>query len=263
MKQLILAALTTLTLASCTKEIEIDLNSSDAKIVIEGDITDEPGPYFVKLSKTVNFSDAGNYPAVSNALVVIADDRGTIDTLTETTKGTYSTARIVGTPGTTYKLTVEAEGRTYHATSTMPLKVPLDSLRFNVFSAPGSSDNYTVIPVFLDPDSKGNCYRFIQKVNDETDKSYIVVNDNVANGTVNQRPIFSRDLEVKSGADVTIEMRCIDPNAYLYFYSLAQIAGNGPGGGTTPSNPPNNITGNGALGLFAAFSVQKVSQKAP
>jgi hypothetical protein len=50
-------------------------------------------------------------------------------------------------------------------------------------------------------------------------------------------------------------MQCISQSAHLYFYTLNQQSGAGPGGGTAPSNPPNNING-GALGLFSAHSSQ-------
>jgi len=255
------AVAATMGFSSCTKEINIDLNSSDPKIVIEGDITDEPGPYFVKISKTVNFSEANNYPGVSNALVIVSDNTGTIDTLSDMGSGIYKTAKIVGTPGNTYNLSVTIDGKSYSASSTMPAKVSLDSIRFNLFSGPGgSTDNYTVIPVFLDPATRGNAYRFLQTVDGELDGSYIVINDYVTNGTVNQRPIFSQGVEAKLGKSITVEMRCIDAATYTYFYALSQIAGGGPGGGTTPSNPPNNISGNMALGLFTAYTTQKVTQ---
>ncbi len=255
----ILLALAVLTFASCEKEIEIDLNSTDPKVVIEGNITNNPGPHYVRISKTVNFSETNNYPPVTGALVIITDNTGVTDTLTEATPGMYRTNKIIGTPGNTYTLTVSSEGKDYRAVSTMPQLVSLDSVRFNIFSGPlgGNGDAYTVIPVFTDPSVFGNSYRFIQTVNGEEDKSYIVFNDNVNNGSVNQRPIFSPDAEINTGDTVSIEMRCIDNIAYTYFYTLSQIAGGGPGGGTTPSNPPNNITGNYALGLFTAYTSQK------
>jgi hypothetical protein len=51
-------------------------------------------------------------------------------------------------------------------------------------------------------------------------------------------------------------MQCITRETYLYYYTLNQQTGAGPGGGTTPSNPPSNLIG-GALGLFSAHTVQK------
>ena len=40
-----------------------------------------------------------------------------------------------------------------------------------------------------------------------------------------------------------------------YWFSLMQQQGNGPGGGTTPSNPPSNFDNN-ALGYFSAHTTQ-------
>ena len=63
---------------------------------------------------------------------------------------------------------------------------------------------------------------------------------------------------------VSVEMQCISKSAHLFFYTLSQQSGAGPGGGTAPSNPPNNIIG-GALGLFSAHTTQtkviKISNK--
>jgi hypothetical protein len=50
-------------------------------------------------------------------------------------------------------------------------------------------------------------------------------------------------------------MQCITRDTYLYYYTLNQQSGAGPGGGTTPSNPPSNIQG-GALGIFSAHTKQ-------
>jgi Domain of unknown function (DUF4249) len=256
MKQIFILLAACMLLVACEKEIEIDLNSTNPVLVIEGTITNLPGPYLVQLTKTVNFSDGNTYPPVEDAIVIISDNLGNIDTLEEAEPGKYFTSEIIGTPGVTYFLKVESEGVVYDATTTMPENVPLDSLRFNTFSSPTGSDSYSTIPVFVDPAVYGNNYRFILTVNGEQDPTYIILNDNVTNGTVNELPIFSPQTEVLVGDTVQVEMRCTDLAAYNYFFTLSQIIGGGPGGGTTPSNPPNNITGGEALGLFSAYTVQ-------
>lgn len=260
LSQSIVLLITVLFFTSCEKEISIDLNFASPQIVIEGVITDEPGPYFVNISRTVNFSDDNSYPPISNALVIISNSLGINDTLSEVSPGRYQTSKIVGQSGITYNLKVVTDSKEYYATSTMPQEVILDSLRFNPFSNPGSNDGYTTIPVYTDPASFGNNYRFIQTINGEKDNAYILSNDNINNGVVNQRPIFSPDAEIAIGDTVTIEMRCIDISTYNYFFTLSQIAGGRPGGGTTPTNPPNNITGNNALGLFAAYTTQTMAR---
>jgi hypothetical protein len=69
---------------SCEKVIDIDLNKADSRIVIEGNITDQAGPYTVRISKTVNFDESNTFPAISGALVKISDNAGNSETLTET-----------------------------------------------------------------------------------------------------------------------------------------------------------------------------------
>jgi hypothetical protein len=83
-------------------------------------------------------------------------------------------------------------------------------------------------------------------------------NDNLINGNVNQRPLNSNSdsLTVKLNDWVSVEMQSISSPTYLYYYSLRQVSGAGPGGGTTPANPPSNIVG-GALGIFSAHTVQR------
>jgi hypothetical protein len=249
----------TLLLGSCTKTITLDLNSSDPKIVIEGNITDELGPYLVKLSKTINFSDANVFPAVSGAQVILSDNFGNKDTLTETSSGNYYTNSIQGISGRTYTLQVQAEGKNFQAVSSMPAKVNLDSVTFlkSSFGSQNAGEvTYVAIPRFSDPLNPANFYRFIITLNDTLDTGIFVDNDNLINGLPYQRPIFSNELSPKLNDSVLLEMQCIDEPVYDYFYSLNASIGQGPSA-TTPANPTSNIQGEGALGFFSAHTVQR------
>jgi Domain of unknown function (DUF4249) len=260
MKNIVFIAFLSIIFNSCEKVIEIDLNSTDPQIVIEGEISDQVGIYTIKISKTVNFSDANNYPPVQGATVKIADDAGTSETLTETAAGIYKTRNLLGIAGRTYTLNVNIAGKIYTAVSAMPTLVPLQGIKIipSNLLRPGQDTGarFIAIPNYIDPPSIGNCYRFIQTLNNKVDNAFIVFNDNVNNGMPNQRPIFSRDLELKKGDTLMVEMRNLDRPVYEYFYSLNQSSGNGPGGGTTPANPVSNIVG-GALGYFSAYSTSK------
>jgi Domain of unknown function (DUF4249) len=244
--------------SACQKVIDIDLNSTASQVVIEGEINDQTNIHTIKISKTVNFSDANNYPAVQGATVTLSDNAGVSETLTETTAGIYKTRNLLGIAGRKYTLNVNIAGKIYTAVSTMPVLVPLQGVRTIVRLRPGPDTvtRFVAIPNYVDPPTFGNCYRFIQTLNGKEDPAFIVFNDNVSNGIPNQRPMFSRDLEIKRNDTLTVEMRNIDKPVYEYFYSLNQSAGNGPGGGATPANPVNNIEG-GALGYFSAYSVSK------
>lgn len=250
--------------SSCTKEIEIDLDTADPKIVIEGNITNESGPFTVKITRTVDFDEPNKYPPVTGSLVILSDNAGIIDTLKETSPGLYKTSLLQGVPGRTYNMKVIAEGKTYNAISTMPSIVNLDSLAFELFTNSGNSGGkeYLTLPVFTDPAGATNSYRFIQTVNSKLDKTIFVLNDNTFNGAKNDQLLFNPDAEIKSGDIVSVEFRCTDKPTYDYFYTLAQFTTDGPFS-TTPTNPPNNIRGNNALGIFSAYTVQRKVQVVP
>jgi hypothetical protein len=260
MKKIAIFMCVLITMVSCTKVIDIDLNSTASKVVIEGLVTDQNEAFSVKINKTVNFSDANDYPAVTKAVVTIADNAGNSEVLTETKAGFYQTKKMVGVSGRTYTLTVNAEGKTYTAKSTMPTKVSLTDVRAEILKRPGTTkDTYVLFPQFTDPKGQGNSYRFIQGTNLKTDKTVVISNDNTQDGLPNQRPIVSQNLDIFLGDTVTVQMHCIDKATYDYYYSLTQGAANGPGGGATPANPLTNIQG-GALGYFAAYTVQKLTK---
>ncbi len=248
--------LSVLLFSSCDKVITLPIEDNQSTVVIEANITDKLGPYSVKLSRSIDLNEANIYPAIENGTVVITDNTGIKDTLTYSKGGVYNTKLIKGVYGRTYFLEVTVDGKKYTAQSTMPYKVNLDSLRVNVFPINGKNQ-YSIIPGFTDPLELGNCYRFIQKINDTLDKNYNIFNDNLNNGKVNQRPLNNgnKDLTIKVLDFVSVEMQCISASANLYYYSLSQQSGAGPGGGTAPTNPPNNISG-GALGLFSAHTSQ-------
>lgn len=244
---------------SCEKEISIDLKSIEPLIVIEGNITDTPGPYYVKISRTVNFSNVNSFPAVTNALVIISDNRGLKDTLTDMSEGVYKTNKITGVAENSYYLNVNVEGMNFYAISSMPKKVSLDSLTFSPLIFNTTKNLYYTVPLYTDPVQLGNHYRFYLFVNGGKENSYSVFNDNLNNGLVNGRPLFSRDNEIEKGDTVSVEMHCIDKNVYNYFYALTQLSSGRPGG-VTPSNPTSNISGDYALGYFSAHTIQRVTQ---
>ncbi|MDQ0782454.1 DUF4249 domain-containing protein [Chryseobacterium sp. W4I1] len=265
MKNIIFIILSLFAVTSCEKEIDLDLEDQSGKIVIEGNITNKPGPYIVRITKSVAFTQNNQYPAVVGAQVVISDNTGQTETLQYIGDGNYRTSAFNGATGRTYTLNIQAEGKQYTAQSTMPEAVHLDGLTQDSFSF-GGEITYALLPVFTDPPALGNRYLFNFTVNSLTKKTFDVFSDNVNNGMVNQRPIFLPNEEddndptkhkVIVGDTIHMEMQSIDNNIFTYYSALLQIIdGGGPGGGVTPSNPPSNIS-NGALGYFSAHTVQR------
>ena len=57
-------------ITGCTEVIDIDLNETDPALVVEGLITDRPGPYTVKLALTTSYFESETPPTV-DAFVTI------------------------------------------------------------------------------------------------------------------------------------------------------------------------------------------------
>lgn len=232
---------------SCQQVIDIKLNDKDAAVVIEANITDQPGPYTVVITKTVNFSDPNVFPAVTGAFVVMSDDAGNADTLTETSPGVYTTSTMQGVPGRTYTVRVTAENKTYTAQSRMPAVATLDTLVV-IESSFGASPFY-VIPEWQDPIGTGDHYRCIEYVNGERVGAFLY-DDVFSDGLVNGQPLLNFETELQSGDTIRVEFQCIDPAVYLYFFSMEQTANNGT---AAPANPESNFD-NDALGYFNAHT---------
>jgi hypothetical protein len=253
MKSIISSFLAIFFFTSCEKVIDLKVNPNESKVVIDGNITNQAGPYFIKVSKTNELKSGVKNPAINDAIVTISDDLGTTEVLERAGEGIYKTKTIIGKPGVTYTLTVKVGAETFTSKSKMPEYVPLDNIEL-VKVAFGGDIDYYFVPVFTDPASRGNIYRFLISVNDTLKKSDSVISDIIENGTVNKQQLQDTyEIELKSGDVVKMVMQHLDEKVGLYYNTLALIGEEGIGGGITPSNPPNNITG-GALGVFSAHT---------
>jgi hypothetical protein len=242
-------------LFSCTKVINVNLNNANPNIVIEGIVSDAPGPYQVKLTQTVNFSDPNIFPPITGATVKITDSIfGITDSLEEVLPGTYVTQKLLqGLTGHTYQLYVLSNGQTYTASSTMPAKVNLDSVSFystNIFGTKSTS----AIANFQDPSGIANYYTFTEYVNGQAINQTFNFSDRLSDGKYIMRQLFNDSSYINPGDQVSIEMHCVDNQVWQYFNTLGQAKGDNSQA-ITPANPLSNISNN-ALGYFSAQTVQ-------
>src|SRR5258708_7746238 len=90
-------------LISCITQFDFSSSKFLESLVVEGMITDQPGPYLVKLSKTVPVTDQlSPINWIKGAKVVIQSDVNKTETLIEQTPGNYYTTSIQGIVGRTY-----------------------------------------------------------------------------------------------------------------------------------------------------------------
>lgn len=241
-----------LTFSSCQKEIDINLNSANPKIVIESEISDLLASCKVKLTKTVNYNETNNFPAVSGAEVRISDNVGNSEILTETSSGIYTSSTLQGVSGRIYTLEITDNGKNYLAVSEMPFPVDIDTLTVeNSFFG----NNKFVTAKFKDPAGVENYYRLIQIVNGIQKTDIFIVSDYLQDGqTISQTLFFREDDDLATGDSVIVLLQNIDKDVYEYFRTLSQLSGSG-GQSATPANPSSNFD-NGALGFLNAYAVR-------
>jgi hypothetical protein len=256
-------AATALALAavSCQKVISIDLNNANPQMVTEAIVTDQPGPYTVSLSKSGDyFTPSLYFPPVTHAFVTIADNMGFTDTLKEILPGAYRTSVLHGSQGRTYYLRVVAEGKEYDAISTMPPRVPIDTLVALRTRQSDGDQVYNLYVIFKDPPEPGNYYRMNLRVSvpispDSIDgRRYHLYNDKLTNGNEAAVKIRMRN-HFQAGDTVWVDLLSIDKASYDYFNTLNNIlTSDRSPTSLAPANPNTNLT-NGGLGYFAAFSM--------
>ena len=256
-KYYVITAIVALAIASCTKVIDLKLGNNTGQLVIEGNITDS-GDFVVKLSRNVPFTNTNTYPAVTGASVYVTDSRGDYLNLSEKAPGTYTIAKlfgIKGISGITYNLSVQTNGSTYTATSTMPQTVQMDSITASNSQLTSKDHQKGITVYFQDPANQVNQYRFVMYVNSVQVKDIFAINDDFSNGRYVTYQLLENDVNIYSGDTVRVEMQCIDKPVYTYWFTLMQQQGDSPGGAVAPSNPPTNITP-ATLGYFSAHTVQ-------
>jgi len=247
-------------LTSCEKVIKVDLNTAEKKYVIEAVITDQPNSCKVLLSQSKNFDEDNTFNGISGAQITITDNNGSAITLPETSQGVYQPIALTGISGHTYNLTVNVDGKTFTATSTMPALVPFDSLYITERTFFDETNKYATLS-YKDPIGKGNAYRYIQYVNGVQEKTIFVRDDDLTDGRAIQRNLiyYNNDDDddegkLKKGDTVKVDMLCISYPVYQYWYSLSESS-TGDSQSATPGNPIYNIQG-GALGYFSAHTIQ-------
>ena len=256
---------------SCEKIVNLDLQTSTAQLVIEGNLVDDNKPCQVSVRRTANYTDTNTFAAVSGATITLADNAGGLETLRETaTPGQYLGATLRGVPGRTYTLRVETGGAAYVATSRLPAPVvPFEKLSTQL-SAFGT-DNIQAVVDYTDPAGRGNSYLFRQYRNGKLNNAVFAQNDEFTDGNRISQALRTRSSsstdpneldKLVPGDSLRVEMQNIDPGVYEYYRTLSLILTAGGAPTTTPANPKSNFSG-GVLGYFSAHSRRVLTIKVP
>jgi hypothetical protein len=252
MKYFYYSIIVLLLFSSCEKEIYIDLKSVEPQLVIEG-LIPVNSLAKVRLTKSKDFFADADYPPVENAVVTVSDNAGNTEALHLSLSGWYEADYIIGNIGRTYTLTVEAEGKTYTAVSTMPNIVPIDSI--SMFYVPAFQEALPMIN-FTDPKGVDNYFRFILSINDKEMPVLDIDSDEDRDGKkishlLSFNPKDNNDKGVEKGDTISVETQYIDKGAFEFFLTLGMM-------GMGQANPKSNIEG-GALGYFSAYSAGRTT----
>ncbi|RYF66561.1 MAG: DUF4249 domain-containing protein [Cytophagaceae bacterium] len=105
-------------LISCVTPYQPDVKSlSDRALIVDGFITDQPGPYQVTLTYSADYTTTALNYFVAGAIVTVSDDQGRQQAFSEIGRGVYRTlTSFQGQQGRTYKLAVALpDGRRYES----------------------------------------------------------------------------------------------------------------------------------------------------
>jgi hypothetical protein len=256
---------------SCTERIDITLDDSYIRLVVEGSITTDTLAHKVILTKSTSYYFNQSAPMVTDAIVSISTGDIRYD-LKEVEPGVYCTEPTVyGITGNVYTLNIRLSDQLggysdYTASSTLNPVNTLDSVRLYYHPDWSEKGFWEVRSFFQDSPGK-DYYRFIISRNNEiitdTLDEWFVTDDIFLNGNyAYDTPVAfldqsTGDERLNSGDKLMVEMNGIGKD-YAEFLMEAQseLMGSNPLFGGPPANVKGNIN-NGAIGFFAAYSTSR------
>ncbi len=267
-QSLTFVALSILLVSSCTERIEIELDTTYSRLVIEGRITTDTTAHLVMLSHSTDYYNPQTPVGVSNATVTINDGVETVILAeSEINPGYYETGPgYFGIVGRTYTLNIELEEAineniTYTASSELKHVGSIDSITL------GYRDRFEAHEVkiwaFEPPTEDFYSFEIIKNgilITDTIDEVGIT-DDRFFNGNyTNGAPVyFLRDddpeQEVLVGDTITLKMSGITKEYFNFIQDLQleTFEFSNPLFSGPPANISTNLSG-GAVGFFAAFS---------
>lgn len=260
-------------LTSCTEKIDIKLDDSYTRLVVEGSVTTDSARHWVKLATTSSYFNNQPEPMISGATVSLTDGSTTWQLVENPgMKGYYyPTNAFKGKIGKTYSLqidnvTIGGVTKSYKAECNLAGNGRMDSIAMQ--EIPGF--DYWLVKLYAqDPPDTANFYMFnlyrngvliTDTIQNVTTSDDVFFDGNYTNGI--QVQFFNKN-KVNPGDTLTLEMDGITKEYFTFLENLKTEAGphiplfDGP-----PANVIGNIT-NGAVGFFSAYSIAKASTIIP
>jgi hypothetical protein len=269
--KIVFASLFGLPFFSCTERIDIKLDSSYVRLVVEGSITTDTMAHTVVLTKSTSYYFTEEPPAVTGAVVSISCG-GIRYNLKEEKPGVYRTdSTVYGVTGKVYTLNIKLAADLggyidYSASATLYEVNPLDSVKLLYHPDWSESGLWEVSSFFQDPPTK-DYYRFTifrnSKIITDTLSEWFVTDDMFLEGKYAfGAPVGFLDQSYKdeilnTGDTIMVEMNSIGREYAEFLYDAqSEIMGSNPLFSGPPANVKGNIN-NGAIGFFAVYSISR------
>ncbi len=246
----------------CTEPIELDLNDSEGqRLVVEGWITNQPGPKQIRLTLTSDYFANQPAPLATGANVTISDGESEV-ILEETEDGLYEISDYAGSPGKTYLLSIDYDGALYEASAYMHPITTIDSLSYDLdpYGESEDGDKYVTVLYCQEPEATLDHYIFRNYKNgileSDTLSEWEFTNDDGANGSyIDGVPIGYPIYE--PGDTAGLEIISTSEEHYEFIIAMfLETEWRGSPFDTPPANIPSNVS-NGALGFFSASAIER------
>lgn len=146
--------------SSCIEQYKPDISKYEEILVVDGKLTNLPGPYTVRLSKSYKFEENKGLP-VSGAQLEIIDNTGLEIELKETEKGTYITSDSAfrGEVGKSYKLQIKENDQVYESSfELLKEPIPVDSIYWEYIKSENGEYGIQLLLNTHDPKNKTRYY---------------------------------------------------------------------------------------------------------
>ncbi|MBK7130387.1 MAG: DUF4249 domain-containing protein [Crocinitomicaceae bacterium] len=248
--------LITLSLFSCEKVIDLELNEASPEIVVEAVLKDSPGNNYIMLSYTSAVYTDQTFDKISNADVRVTDKDGNEFVFAEDAyiPGYYHHNDFVVLPDNDYSLWIDVNGTIITSQCHSFSKPEIDSIVYSLSPFSAVTDSAYMIEYYsTDNATEVNHYRVRIFINGtEQREFYYIGNDDFINGQNYNAPFFGAD--AFKGDTIFIELITLDKANYTYFYTLSSNESNS----TAPANPTSNLEGN-AIGYFGTYTTDTMS----
>lgn len=239
-------------LTSCEEVIDVSLNTTDPKYVIEASLDDISNTQIIKISQTVNFDEPYPSKPIEDAKVVVLDPYNRLHTFKSIGDGVYRNDNFKPRMLGMYALQVLIDENVFLSSTEFLPYVDVDSIGI-VKEKMFNEDYYFIKFKFQDPIEANNYYKYSCSVNNGPFRFLNVFSDKYNNGLYVSHEItnFDQDNKFIVGDSILVRRECISKDVYTFWNELQSI---NPGN-AAPANPKSNIS-NGALGYFSVSSAK-------